>query len=309
MITRPRAFLLLLGILLITSCQTLAAPNETTFDLAFTSLESAPSGAPGDQIYAWFALENKGTQISMTDTVTIYLSPDTTISIADYPIGDTKISFIRPGASLEKGLICTIPKNIPAGTYYIGAALNVKFGLAQDGNEDDNSILGNEVIIKGTSGRPQEWYNTRISDLVFTYTNPERVKRNLNELKRDTDLDAIARNMSVDMAKRQFFDHVNPSGEDPVARAERYGYNQFRYLPSGREFYGIGENIVKIPVGSVMKFGEISSVDPDQIAQVAIRSFMNSPPHKSTLLLPEFEGIGVGTAFDGKNYYITQNFF
>jgi uncharacterized protein YkwD len=309
MIVRPGTFLILLGITFTSLLPVLADTSESTFDLAFTTLECPPSGAPGSPVYVWFSLENKGSHVSMTDSVMIYLSPDQNISISDYPIGDTEISFVRPGATIEKGLICTIPKNIPAGNYYAGAALNIKFGLFEDINEEDNTIVGNQITINSSSRRPQDWYNTRISDLVFTYTNPERTKRNLNELYRDTELDNIAGEMSRDMAERQFFDHINPSGEDPIDRAERHEYNQSRYLPNGKEFYGIGENIVKIPVGSVVKYGDINPIDPDQIAKVAIQSFMTSPPHKSTLLLPEFEGIGIGTAYDGKNYYITQNFF
>ena len=296
-------------IILISCCPVIATSDESTFDLAFTGFESAPSGGPGSPLYAWFSIGNNGTQISMTNTVSVYLSPDPNISISDYRIGDTEISFIRPGASLEKGLVCTIPENIPAGRYYAGAALNIKFGLIKDANEEDNTIIGNNVTISDGYIRPQDWYNTHISNLVFNNTNPERTKRNLYELIRDPDLDAIALNMSKDMAKRQFFDHVNPSGEDPIDRADRYGYNQLKKLPDGEEFYGIGENIVKIPVGSVFRYGDISPDDPEQIAKVAIKSFMDSPPHKATLLLPEYENIGVGTAFDGKNYYITQNFF
>ena len=309
MIIRSGSLLILLSIILASIPPVFADTTETTFDLAFTDLECAPSGAPGSPLYTWFSLENRGNQISMTDSVAVYLSTDENISISDYPIGDTEISFIRPGSSIEKGLICTIPKNLPPGSYYAGAALNIKFGLIEDANEMDNTITGTMVRVNSSSLRPQEWYNTRISDLVLKYTNPERTKRNLNELKRDADLDEIAVEMSRDMATRQFFDHINPSGEDPVDRAERHGYNQTRYLPNGRKFYGVGENIVKIPVGNVFKYGDINPVDPDQIARVAIQSFMNSPPHKSTLLLPEFENIGIGTAFDGKNYYISQIFF
>ncbi|MFH0967715.1 MAG: CAP domain-containing protein [Methanobacteriota archaeon] len=306
---RSGSLLILLSIILIFFCPVLADSNETTFDLAFTALDCAPSGGPGSPLYTWFSLENKGTQISMTDSVIIYLSSDQNISISDYPIGDTKVSFIRPGTEIQKGLICTIPKNIPAGKYYAGAVLNVKFGVVKDAHEEDNTVIGNMVTINSSSLIPQEWYNTRISDLSLNYTNQERIKRNLNELNRNPELDVIALEMSRDMATRQFFDHINPSNEDPIDRAKRHGFNQLRLLPNGQQFYGIGENIVKIPVGTVYRFGDINPIDPDQIAKVAIQSFMNSPPHKSTLLLPEFESIGIGTSFDGENYYITQNFF
>lgn len=307
---RIGSLFIFLSLLLLSISPVAAAPNESsTYDLAITALDTAPSGAPGSPLYAWFTVMNKGTEISMTDKVTIYLSPDQNITTSDYPIGDTEISFIRPGKSIEKGLMGTIPQNIPAGKYYAGALLTIKFTLKKDVNEEDNSFVGSPVTVNNTYMRAQEWDNERISALVLNYTNAERAKRNLTELKRDPALDEVALDQSQDMATRQFFDHTNPSGENPIDRATRHGYNQLRYLPDGQKFYGISENIVKIPIGDVYQFGEINPDDPDQVASVAVESFMNSISHKTTLLLPEFRVIGLGTSFDGKNYYITQNFF
>lgn len=307
---RPLILLILLSILFIIPSPVTAAQNESsTFDLAISDLHSAPSGAPGSPLYTRFTVTNKGSRISMTDTVTLYLSVDKNITTSDYPIGETEVSFIRPGNSVETGLIGKVPETIPAGNYYIGALLTIKFTLLKDANESDNSISSNQVIINNTYTRPQDWYNKRISDLVLNYTNAERAKRNLTELKRDSALDVVAQDQSQDMADRQFFDHVNPSGENPIDRATRHEYNQTRYLPNGKKFYGISENIVKIPIGDVYQFGKINPDDPDQVASVAIQSFMNSISHKTTLLLPEFRVIGLGTSFDGTSYYITQNFF
>lgn len=301
-------FILIQGIILL-SLSTFAASNEASFDLAFKSLETAPSGGPGNPLYASFIVENTGTQISMSSKVTVYLSIDPNISTSDISIGETEISFIRPSLSTEKGLICTIPGNTPPGTYYAGAILSSKYTLVKDEHEEDNIIISNNVTISRGYGRSQEWYNEQISDRVLNFTNEERVKRKLPELVRDLDLDAIALNMSRDMANRQFFDHINPSGQNPIDRAKEYGFDQYKKLPDGTDFYGIGENIVKIPIGTVFRYGMINPDDPEQIASVAIRSFMDSPPHKSTLLFFDYEKIGIGTAFDGKDYYITQNFF
>lgn len=308
--SRFRSLLILLSIIFISTFPTVAATNESSpFDLAITELHTAPSGAPGSPLYSWVTVTNKGSRISMTDKVTVYLSPDQNVTTVDYPIGETEVSFIRPGESNKKGLVGTIPENIPAGKYYAGALLTIKFDLVNDSNEEDNHLIGNQVTINNTYTRPQEWYNEQISDRVLNYTNAERAKRNLTQLKRDIALDAVALDQSQDMVTRQFFDHTNPSGENPIDRATRHGYNQLRYLPNGQKFYGISENIVKIPVGDVYQFGDINPDDPDQVASVGVESFMNSISHKTTLLLPEFEVIGLGTSFDGKNYYITQNFF
>ncbi len=284
-------------------------PVSAGSDIAFTSISSPPSGSPGHPIYTWFSLENNGRQISMTETVSVYLSEDTNITSSDHLIGETEIAFLRPDESEEKGIVCSIPQSLPAGDYFIGATVTGKNRLVKDAHEEDNTIAGNRVSVTIRYTRPQEWYNSRINDLVWRYTNEERKKRTLGELERDGNLDLIADEMSRDMAKRQFFDHTNPDGEDPIDRAERHDYPQLRYLPDGEEFFGISENIVKIPVGDVFRFGDISMDDPEQISRVAIQSFMDSPSHKATLILPEFGVIGVGTAFDGTNYYITQNYF
>jgi len=278
-------------------------------DIAFTSISSPHSGTPGHPIYTWFSLENNGKQISMTETVSVYLSEDTNITSSDHLIGETEVAFLRPEESEEKGIVCSIPQELMAGDYFIGAIVKGKNRLVKDAHEEDNTIAGNRVSVTSRYTRPQEWYNSRINDLVWRYTNEERKKRALGELERDEKLDLIADEMSRDMAARQFFDHTNPDGEDPIDRAERNGYPQLRYLPDGEEFYGISENIVKIPVGDVFRFGDISPDDPEQISRVAIQSFMDSPTHKATLILPEFQVIGLGTAYDGSNYYITQNYF
>ncbi|HWQ67833.1 MAG TPA: CAP domain-containing protein [Methanospirillum sp.] len=299
-------FLILLSSLFVLPA---CATNESAFDLAITTLQAAPSSAPQSPLYIVYTVENKGTRTSMTDTLSMYLSPDQNISAADYLIGTSEFSFLNPKKSINKGFIGTIPADIPTGTYYAGALLIPNFDQMKDGNIEDNSIVTDLVTITRVYKRPQEWYNERISDLVLTYTNTERSIRSLGALTRDTDLDVIARENSQDMATRQFFDHKNPDGEDPIDRAKRHGYNQFRVLPNGIDFYGIGENIVKIPIGKVYQFGDIIPDDPDQLAKSAVISFMNSPAHKEALLLPEHEKIGIGTAFDGEYYYITQNFF
>lgn len=300
---------IILVIILLTMQTSTAATSDTAFDLALTALDTAPSGAPGSLLYTSFTVENVGNRISMTDTIILYLSSDPEIDPTDYQIGEKEVSFLRPGRSQDLDLVSMIPQEIPAGTYYSGAILTIGFDLMEDINLTNNSITGPKVQISGQYSRPQEWYNEQINDLVLTYTNEERKKRNLGTLTRDESLDIIAREQSGDMAERDFFDHVNPDGEDPIDRADRHGYDQLKYLSDGKKFFGIGENIVKIPVGDVFRFGDINPDNPDQIAAVAVESFMNSISHKTTLLLPEFEVIGLGTAFDGKNYYITQNFF
>ncbi len=299
------------GVLLFLMVITAPAMSENrTADLRVSALDTAPASAPGGPLFTTAVVTNEGDMISLSDTLYFFLSPDEEITSSDYEMGSAPISFIRPGESVPIRLVCTIPGSVPPGTYYSGAFPGGKHTIQSDSSEGNNTITGNTITITGEYIRPAEWYARTIGDLIFTYSNDERRLRNLAEFTRDPDLDVIAQENSEDMAVRQFFDHTNPDGEDPVDRAERHGYDQLKTLPDGRQFYGIGENIVKIPVGSsIYEFGEIDPDDPDRIARVAVESFMNSPPHKEALLLPEHEKIGIGVVFDGENYYATQNFF
>lgn len=246
----------------------------------------------------------------MSRKVTFYLSPDREITPTDYKIGEVQFSFLRSGETAHRELLGTVPDFVPPGIYFAGAALEPGFSLTPDPNQENDVISHGTVTIEKTYNRPQEWFSEKIADIILDFSNDERALRNLPPLTRDTALDVIALEHSRDMAKRDFFDHTNPDGEDPADRADRHNFNQSRTLPGGSSFYGIGENIVKIPVEkNVYGFGEIKNDDPYEIAQVAIESFMDSPPHKEALLLRAHEKIGIGVAFDGKYYFATQNFF
>ncbi|HOJ95950.1 MAG TPA: CAP domain-containing protein [Methanospirillum sp.] len=286
------------------------AGEDTAADMSLISLDVQPSSAPGSPFFASVTAVNNGQMISMSRKVTFYLSSDENITPQDYAMGSVQFSFLRPGETAHRELLTTIPDTIPPGNYTAGAILGQGFSLTPDPCPENDVISQGTVAIERTYKRPQEWFSEKIAEIILNLSNDERALRNLPALVRDPALDDIAREHSKDMAKRNFFDHTNPDGEDPADRADRHHYNQFRILPDGREFYGIGENIVKIPVEkNVYGFGEIRNDDPYEIAQVAIESFIDSPPHKEALLLPAHEKIGIGVAFDGEYYYATQNFF
>jgi uncharacterized protein YkwD len=92
-----------------------------------------------------------------------------------------------------------------------------------------------------------------------------------------------ARLHSADMGARDFFDHTNPSGEDPFVRMEAAGY----------EFQAAGENIA---AGS-----------PDAAGTMA--QWMGSDGHCTNIMSPNFVDIGVGYAEGGMYGTLwTQNF-
>ncbi len=87
-------------------------------------------------------------------------------------------------------------------------------------------------------------------------------------LAMDSKLRCAARNHSLDMATRGFFDHINPDGEDFADRLSRAGF----------DWSAIGENIAK---------GQDS-------AATVMAGWMDSPGHCANILEPRFEVLGVG---------------
>jgi uncharacterized protein YkwD len=301
-------FFLICVLLLTIPC--FVAGEEKAADIGLLSIDVQPSAAPGSPVFGSVTAVNYGQMISMSRKVTFYLSSDEKITPADYELGSVQFSFLRPGETAHRELLATVPDTIPPGEYIAGAILGPGFSLTPDPHPENDVISQGTVTIGKTYTRPQDWFNEKIAEIILVLSNDERALRDLPSLTRDTALDVIALEHSKDMAHRGFFDHTNPDGEDPADRADRHHYDQSRTLPDGTSFYGIGENIVKIPVEKdVYGFGEIRNDDPYEIAQVAIESFMDSPPHKEALLLPAHEKIGIGVAFDGEYYYATQNFF
>jgi len=149
---------------------------------------------------------------------------------------------------------------------------------------------------------------TDIEVAIFIYTNIERRNRGLKELIWDEKLSEIARAHSRDMVQNNFFSHINLKGEDPTARAKRYGYPLYKELGGGWYAEGIGENIGKMPTGDVLGVGYVSN-DADSIAKAQVESWMSSPGHMRNIIEPYYDKLGVGVAYDGLYYISTQNFW
>ena len=155
----------------------------------------------------------------------------------------------------------------------------------------------------------------RIPDLeqrIQERINKERKSRKLAALQFDERLSKIARGHSGDMARRNFFNHVNPDGQDPTERGERAGYAcQKVYENYFTE--GLAENIFQGNLyGSVRTRGTVKSYDwnnAEKIATESVTSWMNSPGHRRNILEPNYgkTGIGVFISNDDK-VYITQLF-
>ena len=169
------------------------------------------------------------------------------------------------------------------------------------------------VIPSSDEDAKQEFDTFEIEKLVHELTNQQRKIHGLSELSFDLEISEISRAHSSDMATRDYFSHETPEGLDPTGRAKNAGYSCTKII--GMMIYsGIAENIFQghlfdsyYTVNGVITSYDWSS--NEEIAQVTVDGWMDSPGHRKNILTEMFdrEGIGVVISEDEK-VYITQNF-
>ena len=121
---------------------------------------------------------------------------------------------------------------------------------------------------------------------IVELTNQERARHGLGPVTIDAALNSSAQATSQDMADHNFFSHTGSDGSEAGQRMARAGYGPL---------YAYGENIAA---------GQPS---PEEV----FAAWMNSEGHRSNILCPYFQNIGVGYAHrDGSTYvhYWTQHF-
>ena len=106
----------------------------------------------------------------------------------------------------------------------------------------------------------------KVVDLV----NKERVKRGLQPLKNNWQLERVARYKSADMINKSYFSHISPTYGSPFTMIQDFGIN----------FSSAGENIA------------MGQRTPEEV----MNAWMNSPGHRSNILSPSYTEIGVGYA-------------
>ncbi|MEC5423907.1 CAP domain-containing protein [Virgibacillus sp. C22-A2] len=115
---------------------------------------------------------------------------------------------------------------------------------------------------------------------VIDFTNEERRREGLSELKEDPSLSEVAKEKSKDMQSNGYFSHTSPNYGSPFDMMRDFGVS----------YQSAGENIAQ---------GQRS---PD----VVVQEWMNSEGHRENILNGGFTHIGVGYVEDG-NYW-TQMF-
>ncbi|MFT4884135.1 MAG: hypothetical protein ACI8U4_001648 [Natronomonas sp.] len=129
-----------------------------------------------------------------------------------------------------------------------------------------------------------------VEDHIETRSDEERMAAGVGDTGHDDALAAVARNHSRDMRDRGFVNHTNPDGEDPGDRVRAAG---LECQP--------GENIYQAPRGALAS-------SEAALADHVVRSWMDSPGHRRTLLRERYTRQGVGVAVGDEAIYVTQLF-
>ncbi len=152
----------------------------------------------------------------------------------------------------------------------------------------------------------------RIHDLI----NTQRLEQKLKPLKLNESLSKIARNHSADMGSRDFFDHVNPDGKNPTARAiaGKFPCRKDLLDGNGRYTIGVSENIFQNNLYRRVIYSPTGKTTYDwnsinDIAMTTVQGWMDSPGHRANILNPRVDtsGMGIAVSADDK-VYITQLF-
>ena len=134
---------------------------------------------------------------------------------------------------------------------------------------------------------------------LFEITNHKRIEKGVSVLEWDERLATIAKNHSQDMAKNDFFSHVNLNEFSANDRAINTKY-ECEKKDNNKRYYGISENISQMG----LTYQDYESDD----AQEIIDGLMDSPEHKENMLHPINSKIGIGIAINDNHLYTTQNF-
>jgi uncharacterized protein YkwD len=103
------------------------------------------------------------------------------------------------------------------------------------------------------------------------------------------------------MKERNYFAHENPDGESP----------RDRILATGISCPLTGENLHQTWYDEQISNdrGIYTLTTADGVAEDVVVAFMQSPPHRKTLLDAQFDRIGVGVSVNTqRNVHATQNF-
>jgi uncharacterized protein YkwD len=135
---------------------------------------------------------------------------------------------------------------------------------------------------------------SKLEKLMWQIVNNERKNRNLGPLAWSGELASVARAHSAEMRDKKYFAHESPT---PGLRE-----------PLDRHIAGIGTTPRLVAENIYRAWGSRSSLHEAGIRE-AHKSLMNSPGHRSNILLDGATRLGIGIAANGNgDIWVTQMF-
>ncbi|MFA7682367.1 MAG: CAP domain-containing protein [Candidatus Peribacteraceae bacterium] len=145
---------------------------------------------------------------------------------------------------------------------------------------------------------------------ILALVNAERAKMSLPALVRNRLLELSAQNHAQDMTQRKYFSHVTPDGLDYVDRIRASNYLTVDQSACGcRSIFNVRALIEQSRTettpqrivaqtevcGCTPHFAVGENIAKGQLTpQQVMQDWMNSPGHRSNILHPQFEEMGVG---------------
>lgn len=195
-------------------------------------------------------------------------------------------------ASVAAGSILSISMFAQAATFYIVrqgdtcTGIAKRYGLKWSDLQKANPHIKNPASVKPGQKitiPDSSTVSNSYENQVVTLVNKERAKRGLTQLKINATLAKVARLKSSDMATKNYFSHTSPTYGSPFTMMQHYGIR----------FSAAGENIA------------MGQPTPEAV----MNAWMNSPGHRSNILSPTYNQIGVGYVKNSKGVaYWTQEF-
>ena len=127
---------------------------------------------------------------------------------------------------------------------------------------------------------------------VHLRVNAERARRGLAPLRWDDAGAAVAVGHSRDMARNDYFAHVDSAG--------RAASDRLSGMVAGCSGWGTAENLwmARDPAGSHRR-----------VPEAAVAGWMASRGHRNNILGDRYDTTGVGVAVAGERVYVTQDFW
>ncbi len=132
-------------------------------DLALLTVNAAAgSFAPGDGIAIDISIKNIGGQTSPAASITYYASTNSSINGSDTELGTDAVAALAANTMRNYTANVTFPGNIPDGTYFIGAIIDINDASAVNNVAVDNgtiTIATPAPVFPINAGLNDSWFN------------------------------------------------------------------------------------------------------------------------------------------------------